>query len=373
MKLKAKKNIYYISVLIILVGLLGPVVKINAAILGTCVITPTSTGFPQTTVNMSEADCQNFLNGVVGGGTKVWTPSGGSSESGGSSQPVVGNYQPLSPLPGTTVGVCDPNITNPPDPNCETTLSTYIPGLFKLLIALAGALAIIMIVIGGVQYLSTDAISGKSEGKERIENAIIGLLLAIGSYIILNTINPGILTLNLGLKVPPKPAPSAVATKAGTPWPSDSIERTTLKNELGINAVNKENCTTIGQSNCTSVYNMNDVVLYGLDALKKACGLCEVVVTGGTEYWLHGNRSTDLNTNTTTSHRPGGLVVDLRLTIGDSLHTWLKTKGKKIDAGDPLSNPRCAPGLERYTAVGALFVNEEIPGNPTHWHVCFGI
>lgn len=113
----------------------------------------------------------------------------------------TGNYTPLAPLPGTTVDTaCNPAQTNPPDPKCQTNLTTYLPGIFKLAIGIAGVLAVIMIVIGGVQYLSTDAISGKSDGKEKITNALIGLLLAIGAFVILNTINPGTLSLTLGLK-----------------------------------------------------------------------------------------------------------------------------------------------------------------------------
>jgi hypothetical protein len=55
-----------------------------------------------------------------------------------------------------------------------------------------------MIVIGGVQYLSTDAISGKNEGRKKIENALGGLLLAILAWLILNTINPELLNIKIG-------------------------------------------------------------------------------------------------------------------------------------------------------------------------------
>ncbi len=129
------------------------------------------------------------------------------------------SYVPLEPLPGTVTGTgcntSNPFIPDPndptrtiPDPNCTTNVSTYLPSVFILLIALAGGLAVIMIVIGGIQYLSTDAVSGKSEGKQRIVNALVGLLLAIASYIILNTINPQTLKFNLTIGgTAPPPAP----------------------------------------------------------------------------------------------------------------------------------------------------------------------
>lgn len=98
---------------------------------------------------------------------------------------ATGEYVPLSPLPDGSGGVM-----NSPD------LTTYLIGMFKLLIGVAGALAVVMIVIGGIQYMSTDAIYGKKDGKEKINRALGGLLLALVSWLILNSINPKILEIN---------------------------------------------------------------------------------------------------------------------------------------------------------------------------------
>lgn len=96
----------------------------------------------------------------------------------------TGNYVPLAPLPNTTSG-------------STTNLAIYAKGIFALLIGVASVLAVIMIVIGGVQYMSTDAISGKSEGKEKITQALYGLLLAMACWLILYTINPNLLNFNI--------------------------------------------------------------------------------------------------------------------------------------------------------------------------------
>jgi len=53
-----------------------------------------------------------------------------------------------------------------------------------------------MIMIGGVQYMSTDSISGKNDGKEKITGAIFGFLLAISAWLILSTINPALLGID---------------------------------------------------------------------------------------------------------------------------------------------------------------------------------
>lgn len=101
--------------------------------------------------------------------------------------PETIEYTPLAPLPGTTEGG-------------KATLQSYLPGLFKLVIGLAAVLAVGWIIWGGIEYITTDAISGKEEGKKRIQNAVIGLVIVITSYLILNTINHNLLELNLGLE-----------------------------------------------------------------------------------------------------------------------------------------------------------------------------
>jgi len=102
------------------------------------------------------------------------------------------NYTPLAPIPeitgtGNTVNV-----------------STFIQGLVKFSIGIAGALAVLMIIWGGIQYISTDAWGKKSDAKGVIQNAIIGFILAIGAYSILYTINPKLVDINIGIKNLPR-------------------------------------------------------------------------------------------------------------------------------------------------------------------------
>lgn len=100
------------------------------------------------------------------------------------------------------------------DSSGKTDMATFLPAVFKLGIGIAGALAVIYIIVGGFQYLSTDAINGKEEGKERINNALIGLILAISAYTILNTINPKLVDLNLSIETLPQGGP--LSTGLGT-------------------------------------------------------------------------------------------------------------------------------------------------------------
>jgi hypothetical protein len=103
------------------------------------------------------------------------------------------NYTLLEPLP------CIPGTGN----NCtqgntisQISLDTYIEYVFKFSIALAVFLAIVMIIWGGFEYMTSESPFGKSDGKSRITNAIIGLLGALVSYLILLTIDPRLVQIN---------------------------------------------------------------------------------------------------------------------------------------------------------------------------------
>ncbi len=78
-------------------------------------------------------------------------------------------------------------------------IGEYFNTIFLIAIGLCGALAVIMIVLGGIQYMGDESIFGKTEAKSKIMAAILGLLIALGSYALLNTINPDL--LNGGVRI----------------------------------------------------------------------------------------------------------------------------------------------------------------------------
>lgn len=98
-------------------------------------------------------------------------------------------YKLLAPLPGIEGGIIKTN-----------DLGNYFNMMFKLIIGLCGALAVIMIIIGGVQYMGDESVFGKTEAKSKITSAILGLLIALGAFALLNTINPALTGQN-GLTV----------------------------------------------------------------------------------------------------------------------------------------------------------------------------
>ncbi len=264
--------------------------------------------------------------------------------------PAPTEYELLAPLP---VGASGEEVDT-------TTAGPYIAGLFRLAIAIAGGLAVLMIIVGGIEYMSTDAFSGKDSAKNRISNAIWGLLLAISAWLILFTINPQLVQFNLSIptrpiSVTPAAPIGSVPTGAGVAWQNDADFRARLPG-VGWNG---DNCTQVGQLNCTSAYGMSSIVINGVNNLRAACGNCSITITGGTEYWRHGNELPDLNRNN-TQHRPGGNVVDLRIRDAVELNNHIRDNGVRS------YNPGCASGDEKYVLNGDIYVNEG-----THWHVCF--
>ncbi len=70
-------------------------------------------------------------------------------------------------------------------------LGRVINGFYNYIVWLAGILAVIVIMIAGFQWVTAAGNQSKiGEAKERITGAIIGLVLALSSYMLLNIINP---------------------------------------------------------------------------------------------------------------------------------------------------------------------------------------
>lgn len=75
----------------------------------------------------------------------------------------------------------------------------YVQYMFNLLIALAAVAAVFMIVWGGFQYMSSDSFYDKKEGRQKLINALSGLLLVLCSYLILKTIDPRLVAIPVNL------------------------------------------------------------------------------------------------------------------------------------------------------------------------------
>lgn len=93
-------------------------------------------------------------------------------------------YTLIAPLPGS-------------DAAAGENFTTYLQALFPFLLSAAAVLAFVMIVLGGIFYVTSGGNpSTVGSAKDRIQAAIIGLLIAAISYLIINAINPKLLALD---------------------------------------------------------------------------------------------------------------------------------------------------------------------------------
>ena len=101
---------------------------------------------------------------------------------------------PASAL-ATTITI-NPNLpgTNP----ASTGVAGFVANFYSFALIASGILAFGAIVYGGIKYATGKGnLSSESEGKSWITGALWGLLLLAGAYIVLQTVNPNILNLQL--------------------------------------------------------------------------------------------------------------------------------------------------------------------------------
>lgn len=347
-------------------------------------------GLPQFTVvdssdpNRSDAALASFYYSCdfVCDENNLWGPVQVSSYEGiiqgdtssNSVEPISSNYQeeyiPLAPLPFE-------GLNGGPTPD----LGQYLAAIFRMAIVVIAVLAVIMIVFHGIAYATTDVIGGKTDHRKGVWNAILGLVLALGSWLLLNTINPR-LASQLRIGIPdvhldgPDPAwqdgnaPNGTQISStallngqpilqGMPWPDDTPQRNQLAS-AGISVVSSgnSNCTpTAGTPNCTSVYFDNTAidVINQMINFKQMCN-CEIVVTGGSEAWLH------------RTHGPNKKIVDFRATT--SLNQYLN----ELPGGPSPSSNFPSGKTINISGVGKFYAESSGSTENTtahHWHVTF--
>jgi hypothetical protein len=81
--------------------------------------------------------------------------------------------------------------------NSVTGLPQYIATGYRFLVGIVAIVATIMVVYGGFRYLIGSATEDVKTGKEIITDAIIGMIIVLGAYVILYTVNPATLTLQM--------------------------------------------------------------------------------------------------------------------------------------------------------------------------------
>ena len=94
-------------------------------------------------------------------------------------------FKPQIPIEGFTGGEIK-----------ETFIGEYIIAIYKYAIGVVGILAAVVMMFGGVRWIMAGGnASAISEAKAWIAAALTGLLLTLGSWMILNTVNPDLVNM----------------------------------------------------------------------------------------------------------------------------------------------------------------------------------
>lgn len=128
--------------------------------------------------------------------------------------PVV-SHAATSTASGTTplnIGQLKYGLPGPEDVSKKGP-AALVANLYNFAILIGGLLAFGSILYGGILYLTTGGNpTAQHEAKERIRDAIIGLLLLLGIYLVLNIVNPDLTNLRFPDLQRLKPPPTTATT-----------------------------------------------------------------------------------------------------------------------------------------------------------------
>lgn len=190
------------------------------------------------------------------------------------------------------------------NPGESAGFNEYVSAIYKFGIWTVGIAALLMLSIGAFTYI-TSAGNNAAMGtaKTIITDSIIGLVLALLSWLLLYTINPDLVN-NSGISkipsIPPKIEPS-LPPQEGEYSHAEAVAKL---NEAGINV--NHDCGGVDAKNCTSLNGIPKEAIDKVIRIKNETGI-NIILTGGTEKNGHGG------TSGRTNHGPGNSVVDIQV------------------------------------------------------------
>ena len=249
---------------------------------------------------------------------------------------TITKYEPLAPLPNpdktgellTSINTAD-----------TCAFGKYLNIVIKLFFGICAVLAMIMIVIGGVQYMTTELISSKESAKHSITGAIFGFLLALSAYLLLNTINPKLLDACLS----ELPQATVIISPDDTSTGSDT--------KLCISTTNPPNPDSAAGTSMKSVISKPAMPEY-ITARDKIAG-----ITLGKKYLITAQTAVEgfySSSKSYTTNNPGniGNTDDGKTKKFSTLTEGIQAQISKVVSGSGSykigSKPTCALGNESY-------------------------
>jgi len=202
----------------------------------------------------------------------------------GSSGSASKDYKPLVPIPGFTT-------------TTDTTITGYLSRIYNFLISIVGILAMAVIIYGGMKYMvSAGNPTAMEDAKEVIWSAVYGLALALGSWLIINVVNPDILVL----KNPGVEWPSGKYSYNDPPTERACVADTNLEGIPVLNDATKEKCNCVDDP--TREVTFTPSVVTGPYVVKPSINPCAInVPLTTTSFTIKFSEAIDSTTITTST------------------------------------------------------------------------
>jgi hypothetical protein len=133
---------------------------------------------------------------------ETYTPTGTSAATDADNKRT---YNLLAPWPGLSQ-LYDPDLcyqkkyiekTISEDAICD--INGFISFAFRLIISFTAVMLVLRLVYEGYQYMMTDVPFLRASAKSNFASALVGLLIALSAYVILNTINPKLVSNKIAI------------------------------------------------------------------------------------------------------------------------------------------------------------------------------
>lgn len=119
--------------------------------------------------------------------------------------PIIVGAATCKKADGTTyesgLNLCYPSFPGAPLLTSGIKLEQLVAWLYVFFVGISGLAAFVMIVWGGVQWMTSQGNpTSTNDAKDKIKMALLGLLLVLSSFLILQIINPELTLLKNPLK-----------------------------------------------------------------------------------------------------------------------------------------------------------------------------
>jgi len=244
-----------------------------------------------------------------------------------------------------------------------TSPADFVSRFYRIALGVVGGAALGVLVYGAVLWTVSGAISTKQDAMEWIWAAIWGLILLLGAYLILNTINPDLVKLKNPdqLLVPGTtsvvpPTQTAGGSIVPPAYAAGELSEEQSRQILATAGIGVKGVCPVGQSTeCVDLNGIKSQTLNEVLSLASSVGSNNVFVSAGTEGCG------------TTTHAAGayshcnGYKADLRLNA--NLNNYITQNFQKI------SN-RTSDGAQQYVSPsGVIYALEPNAKLGPHWDV----